>query len=320
MVKVYQIINEQQEADEFDPQEFFTRVVKECSFAVNAMKKTRELLFRGRNSLLSPNQLYYPNPNRQPIDNKPSMQRVVDSVLSAAGFTALRGNSIFCTSNKIQASSYGLVHVIFPLDGFTFTWSQLYKDFYMNFAQNNPNDFCVSGEEKVFPFDSSILEKVQGDERLMRHYLPEMESKLDPDDFKIMKDIADSMTAISNLITNFSSPDFAKRKQQADKYANKIVNYLNSNQQVEWMFTSYMEESRHPYEKYEFYKYFYKNVILTPKIVKDTIKFHEFTNKNFATALKFGNEIAINGPYYAIDYKTFKSEEDHFINAIKRTV
>ena len=38
------------------------------------------------------------------------------------GFTALRGNSIFATSVPSRARIYGTLYIIFPIDGFDFTY------------------------------------------------------------------------------------------------------------------------------------------------------------------------------------------------------
>jgi hypothetical protein len=44
-------------------------------------------------------------------------------VVKEAGFTTLRGNSLFCNSSLNKADNWGKPYVIFPLNGFSYTYS-----------------------------------------------------------------------------------------------------------------------------------------------------------------------------------------------------
>lgn len=68
--------------------------------------------------------------DRRPKDSDYSMQTVIDDRLQKLGYTALRRNSIFCTTNMNTASGYGNIYVIFPLNGFSFTWSENIEDLF----------------------------------------------------------------------------------------------------------------------------------------------------------------------------------------------
>ncbi len=72
--------------------------------------------------------------NRKPTDTHQSDQDKFDNLLYKSGFTALRRNSIFCSGDEYFARAYGNVYLIFPLNGFSFTWSLYIQDFF-----NNPN-------------------------------------------------------------------------------------------------------------------------------------------------------------------------------------
>lgn len=57
------------------------------------------------------------------------VQTFVDAELSKHGYTALRGNSVFCSGNPSQAASYGALFVVFPKGDFHFTYNTVYTDF-----------------------------------------------------------------------------------------------------------------------------------------------------------------------------------------------
>ncbi len=96
------------------------------------LSETSNLLFRGIN-----NQPYIFNgitpENRKPKDSGISWQNAIDQKLKESGFIALRSNSIFCTGSIATAQDYGTAYAIFPINGFTYTWSPDSKDFYIDY-------------------------------------------------------------------------------------------------------------------------------------------------------------------------------------------
>lgn len=79
---------------------------------------------------------------REPKDSPLEMQRAVDQTLKAAGFTALRGNSVYTSGDPNFADTYGHLYYIFPMNGFSITWSPLIIDFYSDFFE----DFGASND------------------------------------------------------------------------------------------------------------------------------------------------------------------------------
>ena len=69
-----------------------------------------------------------PRIDRWPKDTKQTIQIKVDEMLQKMGFTALRRNSIFATSDMLATISFGKMYAIFPLNGFTYTWSSRRDD------------------------------------------------------------------------------------------------------------------------------------------------------------------------------------------------
>jgi len=61
--------------------------------------------------------------DRQPKDSDNDQTRLFDAALASSGFKALRSNSLFVSSSISVANDYGKAWVIFPLDGFDFTYT-----------------------------------------------------------------------------------------------------------------------------------------------------------------------------------------------------
>ncbi len=77
--------------------------------------------------------------NRPPRNSTVEIQNLVDEKLIAAGFEALRRNSLFVTSDVHTAFSYGSHYAIFPFDGFKFTWSETMHDLFGYFMLSGNN-------------------------------------------------------------------------------------------------------------------------------------------------------------------------------------
>jgi hypothetical protein len=56
------------------------------------------------------------------MDSSNEAQTIFDGILAEEGIDALRRNSIFTTGSIDQASNYGELFIIFPRDGFKFSW------------------------------------------------------------------------------------------------------------------------------------------------------------------------------------------------------
>lgn len=103
-----------------------------CSDAVTAFRAAGQPLFRGIKEGTSPElankNLFIGKPfsNRRP---KASYQNMyIDQRLLDQGFTAIRSESIMCTGDWPNANIFGKNFTIFPLNGFSFTWSPRIRD------------------------------------------------------------------------------------------------------------------------------------------------------------------------------------------------
>jgi hypothetical protein len=98
-------------------------VEKNCGQFLQAAKESGRFLYRGMTTtnvaLLGRSHL-----RRRPLDSEPYFQDLWDTLLTQMGFQALRRNSIFCIADEYHAESYGTLYLIFPLDGFSYTYSK----------------------------------------------------------------------------------------------------------------------------------------------------------------------------------------------------
>lgn len=104
-------------------------IIKNCSDAYNTYLKTGEVLYR---IVAKTNHIFigsFPN-NRVPVDTPKQIQDLIDNYLQQEGFTALRNNSVFCSPSYFSLGRYeGNGFVIFPFNGFSFTYSEVFEDF-----------------------------------------------------------------------------------------------------------------------------------------------------------------------------------------------
>jgi ribosomal protein L17 len=104
----------------------------ECSDVIRAMKSTDQGLFRGSKNA---GEVFVgrPRENRNPLDSQRADQVLYDNYLTALGIVAQRHNSLFVSNLYGVANEYaerhgGVVYVIFPKNGFKFSWSQEHQD------------------------------------------------------------------------------------------------------------------------------------------------------------------------------------------------
>lgn len=128
----------------------FIETIKESNskFLYHGFRITNKTIFLGQT-----------RNDRSPKDMGLITQKIIDSLLSELGMTALRSNSIFCTTRREEAEEYGLVYIIFPINGFNLTYStkvdDLWKWFdsnYQTFNINQLEDMSVEEFQKLFDF------------------------------------------------------------------------------------------------------------------------------------------------------------------------
>lgn len=95
-------------------------IKRDCSDFIKIVQETNEFLYRGIKSYASAFE-GLSRTSRKTLHSKPEISDYVDQVLMDHGFKALRKASIFTTSNKSFAGTFGYtVYLIFPKNGFHF--------------------------------------------------------------------------------------------------------------------------------------------------------------------------------------------------------
>lgn len=117
--------------------DIFETLKRDCSHILSLMDTTKSGLFRGTTK--KPD--FYkmsPRHNREPQTSSLLGQQLYDEYLAKLGIVARRSNSFFTTRSRKHASMYGKTYVVFPLDGFKFSWSRYEDDIIL---RNNLSGF-----------------------------------------------------------------------------------------------------------------------------------------------------------------------------------
>lgn len=130
--------------------EIIKEIKTECS---NFIKDTRDTntskpLYRGqRDELPSQISIITSPPFREPRDTNPLIHKIYDDYFTLSGFKAKRSNSIFATGSYEQASAYGKVYYIIPVNGYSFTWSPKVDDMLSGLSRS----FFKDHYKQLFP-------------------------------------------------------------------------------------------------------------------------------------------------------------------------
>jgi len=111
-----------------DREKIITETLKNnCSEFLKVARRTGCFLYRGTNKFKEFFTAESPV-TRHPQGQTSYEQHILDGIFQSLGFTALRSNSICCTSAAATAKDFGDVLAIFPHNGFSFTWSPIVND------------------------------------------------------------------------------------------------------------------------------------------------------------------------------------------------
>lgn len=148
-------------------EEFLKRISTECSDILKYYKKGK-VLYRG----LDENSTYVEGEatkKRTPMNMEEVLSVNIDSWLSEHGFKAIRNNSYFATSKKEDASFYGNPYVIFPKNGFEYTWFINSNDLYYTASEmdNYPDIDINYLMKEVKPSQNNLLIAINSGKELM---------------------------------------------------------------------------------------------------------------------------------------------------------
>lgn len=113
-------------------------ITRHCGQALEIMRAVKNPLFRGID-IRVPYFFGHPRENRPSFGGDPDLMELIDGKLASAGFKALRHNSIMCSGSATKAFQFGETYLVFPRDGFDFTWSPEISD--ANFYEFTPKEY-----------------------------------------------------------------------------------------------------------------------------------------------------------------------------------
>jgi hypothetical protein len=100
-----------------------------CSEFCSAVRRSNNFLYRAIPQGKAPQIFIATSPkHRIPQGQGLQHQQIFDKILSSAGFLSLRTNSICTTTDLSFVKDWGTPYFIFPLNGFSFTWSNFIRD------------------------------------------------------------------------------------------------------------------------------------------------------------------------------------------------
>jgi hypothetical protein len=255
-------------------------IEKHCQQFLKYSRQTKKFLYHGSNySKYSKYSLSNTRTNRTPKDTQVGVQKAVDEYLTLRGFKALRSNSLFCTSDQIITQDFGEDFIIFPIDGFNYTWSK-------------HSDWAIDITDVTKP--NALLIKVCKFLKIMSEKLETKLIKLNIYDGPYY-DMRDAWTNLyedcyygnnDENVLNVIEKDITKIQKSFLLYDKFIKKYPKSN-----IFTS---------EQLRGVKLSLKKLFDRKSAAKQFCSEHKISNTNLEKTLKNGNEICINGYYISI--------------------
>lgn len=171
------------------------QITTECSQALEAIKNTGHWIMRGVKG--SPGIMFQGASRlvRNPRDSDIKTSIMFNHCLTELGFKARRDNSIFVTAYRPQASEFGPVYLIFPKNGFDYTYA-------------NQGDMTLNESDMKYMYDTKLLDKLQ-------QYLKTLQS--DPKT-SLQADISRAGNAVGNAlfywIMTFSTQEVAQFEKE----------------------------------------------------------------------------------------------------------
>jgi hypothetical protein len=299
--------------------EVYLTLEKNAPESLAAVRQAGGFLYRGIQSKNATPDVFVARSrdDRKPRDTAAATQQKVDELLAQAGFGALRSNSIFVSGGRSQASSYGMVHMIFPVTGAAITWNKNIYDLYTDVAELGKVKVksLLAGESQLDKFQ---LEDLASYIRVVQRSLEDVQGvviSLEPQDpGNTMVKLFAQLEKIVNIFTVSGTPKTVlARALKIDSMLDQIFQKLDS---INKEFESFAAQINAKGTAAPFRKNFAK-VVSSIGDVKSSIADIKkslpqnttpaeraaaagFINGQLADAIQSRNEVYVSGTYYAI--------------------
>lgn len=290
---------------------YINLIKSECSVVLESCIKNKKFLYRGYRKNIGLNAFKgKPREDRKPKDTGKKIHALIDELFLLAGIKATRSNSIFCSSDYSTAESYGEVYIIFPKNGFDFSWSTEHSDFYSDFAQDYTLPFIrrmvsVATSEKN-PVSNQSFEDTINKIYDRAHRIIDLSHN--EKEYILFNNIANKIIKVLVNVHSFYDSVYSDSKlnlQDVNRFFN-LINTLNTQPNIRKKFITEKEMNLLG-NWFSFKLKQDKNV--GRGITKDSaIEFltsEGFTDMYFNYALNSDHEICIHGEYYAFNEEIF---------------
>lgn len=152
---------------------YYELVETNCKDALNACIAANNFLYRGVKKTYMNAFHGKSRNNRRAMSTLSYEQEKIDAQFANHGFTALRSNSIYCSGYIKQADLYGAArqrgstYMVFPLNGFSFTWSPMVQDLFGNIRHD------MSIDDRFVPYydyrDTDLPAAIRSHNEVMIH-------------------------------------------------------------------------------------------------------------------------------------------------------
>ena len=167
--------NRQPGEGEYTYDTLVNKIKTECSDVLSVLKSTNKVLYRG---IKGKGEAFVgrPRTDREPRDSSKINQVYYNAWLKRKGIEARRDNSLFVTSHRAFAWSFAEgnranVYVIFPKNGFKYSWSTRHDDIVIDAADIINEVLLDQIGDKVFKKygedSKEVLETLRGTEHLL---------------------------------------------------------------------------------------------------------------------------------------------------------
>lgn len=109
------------------PEEVANYIMKNCSEFLS-ISKNKKFLYRGFRQQLGLAFIGKPREDRRSTGLGRYAHNRLIQLMDKVGFKATRDKTISCCSSEGVAKFFGYPHYVYPLNGFTYTWSTKYPD------------------------------------------------------------------------------------------------------------------------------------------------------------------------------------------------
>lgn len=327
-----------------DKAKYFTKIEKECSDFIKTIKSADNFLFRGiKNN--EPVLYGFPHDQRATKDTKEEVQKIFDEYLKMANFKALRSNSIFCTSNYHTATTFGYhVYIIFPKNGFDFTWSKKQEDWvpkYQDFPHLNFDFdlywFKTASYAVLDIIEDIMLLKVEkltnndiSDDGIRSHFSSffyNYSGEISLSKFKEISEyiknnpkLYNNISQLKSILYTLSTENLITlKKERIEMFKEFLEEFFKFEKKFQLQIKSVNTDENFDKQNNSFEQFLkitsdpnFQKKKITKEDVEKFISDNQIFSENLEEAIKSKNEIYIHGEYIALSAKYFRRAAHYY--------